>query len=925
MPTIFVTNTADAGVGSLRTAIATAAAGDTIAFAPTLAGQTIGLTSGQIAIDPGKNLIIDGSAAPNLTISGSNLSRIFYLQANVVIPTSLTIRNLRLSNAYTSGQGGAILTTDEAQLTLDRVTFLNNTADQGGGAVFANWRTNVFVSNSRFENNVAVAGNNERGAGAIAFVSPGILEIRDSQFIGNRGINGAAINSLNGKLAIANSSFLNNDTTAATFDTGNPNPSLRGYGGAVYTDRASSTTETSGTIRISNSTFEGNRGRAEGGAAYLFTAAGQDNVIIDNTLFRNNAVLPLPGGNDGNGGAVTLISNGFNRGLDLRNTTFVNNSAPNQGGGLWLYDTPATITNSTFSGNQAGGGPGNDFGEVGGGLTVYNAPATIANTTFANNQAAWVGGALSANSSAVITFINSLFSNNTASNSSQILQHAAGDSFVDGGGNLQFPAKLTNFFNDKNVLPGILIANPQLSPLQVINGALVHPLLPGSPAIDAGVSGGAPAIDQAGFLRPQDGDLNGTAIVDIGAVEAPGVPVAEIAIQDGAISLIDGSVTPINFGGVLVGDTLTRSFTLLNSGTAPLNLTGLTLPVGFSLAGALPASLAGGTSTPLVIQVNTATPGTFSGSFSLTNNDSDENPFDFAIQALVKAANTPPVVATPILDQMPTVFNLFQLTIPAGTFTDVDGDLLTLTATQVGGIPLPSWLTFNPTTNTFSGTPTVGNVGTFNLNLTANDGFGGSVVDTFVVTIAPAAILPINGTNLSETLTGTGGDDRIFGFGGQDILLGNLGNDELWGGAGHDRLFGGKGDDQLHGETGNDQIYGDEGNDLLFGEAGDDLLFGGAGSDRLFGGAGNDKLTGNAGADVFVLAVGQGVDNIRDFRLGEDQIGLSNGLTYGQLSITQHSSQTWITDTTTSQLLARLDGLNAATLIAQSGTAFMTI
>ena len=138
-------------------------------------------------------------------------------------------------------------------------------------------------------------------------------------------------------------------------------------------------------------------------------------------------------------------------------------------------------------------------------------------------------------------------------------------------------------------------------------------------------------------------------------------------------------------------------------------------------------------------------------------------------------------------------------------------------------------------------------------------------------------------------------------------------------------MFGGKGNDQLHGETGNDQIYGDEGNDLLFGEAGDDLLYGGAGSDRLFGGAGNDKLTGNAGADVFVLAVGQGVDNIRDFRLGEDQIGLSNGLTYGQLSITQHSSQTWITDTTTSQLLARLDGLNAATLIAQSGTAFMTI
>lgn len=927
MPTILVTNTADAGVGSLRTAIATAVAGDTIAFDPSLAGQTIALTSGQIDIIPGKNLTIDGSAAPNLTISGSNLSRIFHLQANVAISTSLTVRNLSLTNAYTSGQGGAILTTDEAQLTIDRVSFRNNVADQGGGAIFANWRTNLFVSNSRFENNVAVAGNNERGAGAIAFVSPGILQVRNSDFVNNQGINGAAINSLNGKLTIENSNFLNNNTTAATFASFDPNGNnfLRGYGGAVYTDRASSTSETSGTIRITGSTFDGNQGRAEGGAAYLFTAAGQDNVILENNLFRNNAVLPLPGGNNGNGGAVTVISNGFNRGLTVRNTTFANNSATSQGGGLWAYDSPATITNSTFSGNRAGGGPGEDFGEVGGGLAVYNAPMTITNTTFANNAAAWVGGALSANSSAIVTFINSLFSNNTASNPFQILQHASGDNFVDGGGNLQFPAKLTNFFNDKNVLPGILIADPQLSPLQLINGALVHSLLPGSPAIDAGVNSGAPATDQSGFVRPQDGDINGTAAIDIGAVETPGIPVAEIAIQDGAVSLLDGSATPINFGGALVGETLTRTFTILNSGTASLNLTGLTLPTGFSLSGALPASLAGGASTPLVIQVNTATPGTFSGFFSLSNDDSDENPFDFAIQARVRATNTAPLVAAPMLDQAATATNLFQLTVAPGTFTDADGDLLTLAATQTGGTPLPSWLTFDPTTNTFSGTPTAGNVGTLTIDLTANDGFGGTVVETFVITIAPAPILPINGTNDSETLIGTVGNDRIFGFDGQDTLSGDLGDDEIWGGTGHDRLYGEEGDDLLHGEAGNDQLYGDEGNDQLFGETGDDLLFGGEGRDRLFGGAGNDKLTGGAGADIFGLAIAPGADIIRDFRLGEDQIGLTGGLTYGQLTISQRSSQTWITNTATAQLLARLEGVSAAALIAQSGSAFVTI
>lgn len=923
MPTIFVTSTADSGAGSLREAIAIAQSGDTIAFnlAPS---STITLTSGQIEITPGKNLLIDGAGAPNLTISGNNSSRIFFLNSNVSFSTSLTIQNLNLSNAYTSDRGGAILAENRAQLTLINVGFNNNTADRGGGAVFGAWETNIAVVNSRFTNNVAIAGNDERGAGAIGFVSPGTLFVQNSIFSNNRGINGAAINSLNGKLLIENSQFLNNDTTAAYYDTGNPNPFLRGFGGAVYTDRASSTTEPAGYIRISDSVFEGNRGRGEGGAAYLYTAAGQDNVIIENSRFVDNAVLSLPGGNDGNGGAVTVISNGFNRGLEVRNTTFANNAAPSQGGGLWVYDSPTTITNSTFSGNRAGGGPGDIYSQVGGGLAFYNAPATIANTTFANNNAAWVGGALSANSSAVITFINDLFNNNTANNQFQILQHASGDNFVDGGGNLQYPGKLTNFFNDKNVVPGVLIADPLLNPLQFVNGALVHTLSAGSPAIDAGVASGV-VTDQAGAPRPQDGDLNGTPLLDIGAVEAPGIPLPEIGVQDGVVNILDGSPTPINFGNALIGDTLTKTFTVLNTGTATLDLTGLSLPTGFSLAGALPGTLASGASTSLTVQVDTSTAGTYSGTFVLGNNDSDENPFDFTIQATVRGANNPPVVAAPTPDQGTTANSLYQYAIALGTFFDLDNDTLALTATLTGGTPLPSWLTFNPATGTFSGTPDPGNVGIFSIDVIANDGFGGTATDTFVLTIAPAPILPIYGSNDSETLVGTINPDIIYGFDGQDILSGDLGDDEIWGGAGHDRLFGQAGNDQLHGELGNDQLYGEDGDDLLFGEDGDDLLYGGAGSDRLFGGLGTDILTGDAGADIFAIGVNQGIDTIRDFQLGTDQIGLTGGLTYGQLSITQRSSQTWIRDTATAQLIARLDGVSASALIAQAGTSFVVI
>ncbi len=72
---ITVTSNADSGIGSLREAISSAQPGDTIQFAPGLANQTITLTSGQLDIN--KNLIVDGSNAPGLTISGNDGYRVF--------------------------------------------------------------------------------------------------------------------------------------------------------------------------------------------------------------------------------------------------------------------------------------------------------------------------------------------------------------------------------------------------------------------------------------------------------------------------------------------------------------------------------------------------------------------------------------------------------------------------------------------------------------------------------------------------------------------------------------------------------------------------------------------------------------------------------------------------------------------------------
>ena len=93
-------------------------------------------------------------------------------------------------------------------------------------------------------------------------------------------------------------------------------------------------------------------------------------------------------------------------------------------------------------------------------------------------------------------------------------------------------------------------------------------------------------------------------------------------------------------------------------------------------------------------------------------------------------------MANPIDDQTATVGTAFNYTVPDDTFADTDtGDTLTYTATQSDDSGLPSWLTFAPTTRTFSGTPAAANVGTLGVKVTASDGTD-SVSDIFDIVVS---------------------------------------------------------------------------------------------------------------------------------------------------------------------------------------------
>lgn len=149
------------------------------------------------------------------------------------------------------------------------------------------------------------------------------------------------------------------------------------------------------------------------------------------------------------------------------------------------------------------------------------------------------------------------------------------------------------------------------------------------------------------------------------------------------------------------------------------------------------------------------------------------------------------------------------------------------------------------------------------------------------------------GNALANKIIGNALDNLITGFAGYDQLSGYDGNDVIYGGLGNDLIFGGQGADKLYGDDGADKLYGGTGADSLYGGAGADSLEAGSDGDVLYGEAGNDNLTGGAGHDHFVFATGSGIDRIKDFALGSDQIML-DGIDASQVKVTHRGASLWV-------------------------------
>ncbi len=493
--------------GSCTAAALTAAlsGGGSVSFNCGPAPHTITLTAVQTITT---NTVIDG--AGQITLSGGGTMRLFSVQNGAVF----TVRGLRLVNGRANDNGGAIYAERLSTLTIENCTFQGNVAANGGAVATNGWGANdagvvVTISGSAFDGNTATApgipgGGN--GGGALYLSGGSAATVSDSLFTGNQASNGGAIHLLHSNLLATGTTFTGNSAQ---------NAAGGGGGGAIYMD---GTKALSGQVRLVTSTFRENTTNQLGGAMFSFPE-GSGATLIDQSTFDGNVST-----NRGQGGAIYHQSALGTGPLTITRSLFVNNratagplDAASQGGALWLLDAPVTIANSTFTSNtaihsQSGSMAADDWRRGFGGAIRTSSQTTIVNSTIAGNAAGFVGGAMAG----AATVTNSLIASNTGGNPWNIQQNCTVE-LSNGGGNIQFPQKVTGNWNDYECFGGQMAVNPQLGALSDNGGpTLTIPLLAGSPAIGGGLNAACPATDQRGFFRA-DGQC------DMGAYEAGAV------------------------------------------------------------------------------------------------------------------------------------------------------------------------------------------------------------------------------------------------------------------------------------------------------------------------------------------------------------------------------------------------------------------
>ena len=464
-PSLVVTTTSDVvdntdGLTSLREAIAyagTLPGTKTITFSPSVFSthQTITLTLGELALSQvgAANAITIMAPAVGVTLNGNNTSRVFDIAANV----TASLSGLTITGGSTSGSGGGLF---------------NN-----GGT--------VTLTNCTLSGNSASSGSLQSGGGGL-FNNGGTVTLTDCTLTDNAatGFDGGGLFNSGGTATLTNCTIGGNSAKLG--------------GGGLENEF--------GMITLANCTVSGNSTGASGGGGGLDNFGGTGTATLTNCTVNSNSAGD--GGGLFNTGMVTLTS------CTISGNSATSNQFGGGGGGLDNFGGTATLTNCTLSSNSTNSAGGGLFNTT---SILSFGTATLISCTVSGNSgtltaASGGGGGLFNNDTMVLT--NTIVAGNTKSGGS------ASDVGEPGTGSLSGSYNLIGTGGSGGLINGVDnnqvgVANPLLGSLGNYGGPTqTIPLLPGSPAINAGTSSGAPTTDQRGLPR--------VGATDIGAFEAQG-------------------------------------------------------------------------------------------------------------------------------------------------------------------------------------------------------------------------------------------------------------------------------------------------------------------------------------------------------------------------------------------------------------------
>lgn len=321
---------------------------------------------------------------------------------------------------------------------------------------------------------------------------------------------------------------------------------------------------------------------------------------------------------------------------------------------------------------------------------------------------------------------------------------------VDACGNETYSSPIALTVNSKPLTPSLvgtvqkerdgntnaIIENSNLELNGVVDSDLVELVNPGTGTYASALPGTSIQVSVSGLSITGSDVANyvlnaTTASANIGVIVDTTPPDGyTVIIDQDLINESNQSAVSFSLADAEIGATYQYSFTSSGGGT-PVSGSGTVSSASQQITGINLSGLGQGTIT-----------------LTLTLTDSYSNTGSPITDTSIKFINSPPTVANPIPNQSTDEDVAFNFQFELNTFQDPDDQVLSYTAQLSGGGPLPAWLTFNPENRTFSGTPTNSDVGTVSIAVTADDGNGGTVTDTFDITVintndAPTVVNPI--------------------------------------------------------------------------------------------------------------------------------------------------------------------------------------